>query len=137
MGGAGDSEYEEKGSKVGMRGVGVRSAERVELAVLFGRSRAKSWGMQYPPVYPPAYRPPYRPKRRGTGSEPIPQEPQKRVSVVYGRLALSDADIEPFLHLRQQPRDPILAKPNPLRKLPGFFEARDMLRAVRNATDGP
>ena len=113
------------------------SAERVEFTRLFGGIGIEGRGMQYPPLYPPAYRPPFHPKRRGTGSEPIPQEPQKRVSVVYGRLALSDADIEPFLHFRQQPCDPVLAKPNPLRKLPGFFEARDMLRAVRNATDGP
>jgi hypothetical protein len=45
--------------------------------------------------------------------------------VIYGRLALSDAFVEPFRQLPQQPCDPVLAKPNPV-----TVECRDAREAA-------
>lgn len=55
--------------------------------------------------------------------------------MIYERVAFGDAFVEPFLDLLKQPHDPVLAEPNPLGKLPGGFEPRDMLGRIGNATD--
>ncbi len=72
---------------------------------------------------------------------PVATDPLRRPleGGVWGnvRVAFGDARVEPLLYLLQQPRDPVLAKPNPLGKLPGRFEPRDVLGRIGNATDRP
>ena len=91
-------------------------------------------GIQYRPLYPPAYRP--KKVRGPVATDPL-REPLEGGVSGNVRVAFGDARVEPLRNLTQQPRDPVLAKPNPLGKLPGRFEPRDMLGRVRNTTDRP
>lgn len=56
--------------------------------------------------------------------------------VVFSRvswIALGDPLVDPCTHFLVTPRDPALTKLNPLGELPGLFEPRDVLEAVRDS----
>src|SRR5688572_6498511 len=67
----------------------------------------------------------------------IPRPSEGRASVSMGRVTKSDAFVHPCVHLGQNPRDTIGAKPYPLREFTDRFEACDMLGCVWDASDGP
>src|SRR4051794_17634224 len=74
-------------------------------------------------------------KKGGPASQPVPGKcPLEGGVWVCRRVARGDARIDPLLDLREQPRDPILAEPDPFREPSCRLQPRNVLRGIRNAT---